>query len=449
LLRKDWLRRELDTFDIYSLVHHDSQSTYYLMIGFIALYAAKYSFLISIYAVLIMIIIALVYGEMGSHFPVSGGSYVYVNYSLGKLIAFISVWLLALDQIIMIAYGTLDASNYLLTMISHIYSLHIDHKYLIVIALIISIILYILTLIGIRESANVAKIIAVIDIISIGILIIGFNMILLLLKGGFSTPPSFKWDRIDPVDMLIALALASRGFTGVDSIGQLAGEAKKPLTQIPRATFLLISIGSLFSISLMILLMNMVYYNDLTTDPSLAIYLLASETPYITSITVVLSTINIFMIMIMASLTGYVSFSRLLYILSQYKTLPSYLGSVHRIFRTPHIALTTAFIISLPLILIGEISVLLEVYAIGSLINYLMVSISLALLSRRGSLYGGFSTLRIKGIPITSVIGVPTLSTALIIVILVKYFFMWVIGLWLIAGLFLYYLQKLYLKRSL
>jgi len=114
-------------------------------------------------------------------------------------------------------------------MISHIYSLHIDHKYLIVIALIISILLYILTLIGIRESANVAKIIAVIDIISIGILIIGFNMILLLLKGGFSTPPSFKWDRIDPVDMLIALALASRGFTGIDSIGQLAGEAKKPL----------------------------------------------------------------------------------------------------------------------------------------------------------------------------------------------------------------------------
>ncbi|MCC6031220.1 MAG: APC family permease, partial [Desulfurococcales archaeon] len=257
------------------------------------------------------------------------------------------------------------------------------------------------------------------------------------------------WDRIDPVDMLIALALASRGFTGVDSIGQLAGEAKKPLTQIPRATFLLISIGSFFSISLMILLMNMVSYNDLTTDPSLAIYLIASETPYITSITVVLSTINIFMIMIMASLTGYVSFSRLLYILSQYKTLPSYLGSIHRIFRTPHIALTTAFIISLPLILIGEISVLLEVYAIGSLINYLMVSISLALLSRRGSLYGGFSTLRIKGIPITSFIGVPTLSTALIIVILVKYFFMWVIGLWLIAGLFLYYLQKLSLKRSL
>jgi APA family basic amino acid/polyamine antiporter len=359
------------------------------MIGFIALYAAKCSFLISVYAVLIMIIIALVY------------------------------------------------------------SLHIDHKYLIVIALIISIILYILTLIGIRESANVAKIIAVIDIISIGILIIGFNMIILLLNGGFSSPPSFKWDRIDPVDILIALALASRGFTGVDSIGQLAGEAKKPLTQIPRATFLLIFIGSFFSISLMILLMNMVSYNDLTTDPSLAIYLIASETPYITSITVVLSTINIFMIMIMASLTGYVSFSRLLYILSQYKTLPSYLGSIHRIFRTPHIALTTAFIISLPLILIGEISVLLEVYAIGSLINYLMVSISLALLSRRGSLYGGFSTLRIKGIPITSFIGVPTLSTALIIVILVKYFFMWVIGLWLIAGLFLYYLQKLSLKRSL
>lgn len=75
MIRREWLRRELGTLDLYSLVHADSQSTFYLAVGFILAFGGKESFLISLYAIALMVSIALVYGEIGSRFPEAGGSY--------------------------------------------------------------------------------------------------------------------------------------------------------------------------------------------------------------------------------------------------------------------------------------------------------------------------------------------------------------------------------------
>ena len=68
-MRREWLRRDLNTLDMYSLVHADSQSTFYLVMGFIALYSGKESLFITIFAVLLLVSISLVYGEIGSRFP--------------------------------------------------------------------------------------------------------------------------------------------------------------------------------------------------------------------------------------------------------------------------------------------------------------------------------------------------------------------------------------------
>ena len=442
MLKKDWLRRSLGTFDIYSLVHHDSQSTYYLMMGFIALYAARESFWVALYAVALMTAIALVYGEMGSHFPETGGSYLYTRYGMGVFMGFLSAWLLAIDQVIMVSYGTLDASKYTISLLERYGILDPSfEKYSVLIAILFSTALYVLTVIGIRESAFVAKIAAVIDFISIGLLVVSINLVFLLLSNPPS-PPYFNWSNISPPSLLLALALASRGFTGIDALGQLAGEAKKPLIQIPRATILLVIIGVYFSLSLMLLTMTLIPYELVSEDPALVIFYISDKTPYISSIAVAAASINIILIMLLAALTGYVSFSRLLYIFSQDRLLPSFFGRVHRIFRTPHISLTTIFIISLPFIIQGEISFIVEVYAIGSLMNYLLVSLSLAILSRRGELYGGFQTPRIRGIPITVILGTPAMITGLIFTFIEKYSVLWIIGLWVLGGVALYTYQR-------
>ncbi|MEZ0290594.1 MAG: APC family permease [Sulfolobales archaeon] len=446
-LRKDWLKRELGTFDIYSLVHSDSQSTYYLLIGFIAFYAAENFFLVALYAIALMIIIALIYGEMGSHFPETGGSYIYVKYSLGSFIGFISTWLLALDQIIMVGYGTLDTAIYMSKALEY-YNINIT-AYIPenILAILFATALYILTLIGIRESATVASRIAMLDILAIGSILL-FNTAIIIRDQQLYAFPKFSWSGISSLNILYALALASRGFTGLDAIGQLAGEAKKPLIQIPRATFLVILIGALFSFLISMVLMNRVSYTELYKDPAIAILLIARETPLIQDLVVPLVTLDIILIMLMASLTGYVSFSRLLYILSLDNLTYRGLSKIHKRFRTPYVSLTLSYLIAILLLSPGEITIIIELYAIGSLINYLIVAISLAVLSRRRVLYGGFITPRIKEIPITVIIGVPMIGVALGFAFLEKYYALGIIGLWVFAGLIMYTIQTRIIGKS-
>jgi APA family basic amino acid/polyamine antiporter len=428
VIRREWLRRELGTLDLYSLVHADSQSTFYLAVGFILAFGGKESFLISLYAIALMVSIALVYGEIGSRFPEAGGSYLYVKQAMGRSVAFFSTWFLMIDQAIMISYGTLDASKYLL-------SIGMQNIPLQVPALIMSLCLYILTLLGIRESARTAMSIAIMDILVIGVLLIGVNLVIGRIG---SSPPYFRWESVEPLDLLAAFSIASRGFTGVDAIGQLAGEAREPLLQVPRATFLVASIGTIYSVFLVAMLMDKISYSSLAQDPSLAMLLIAANTPYISTFIVPLVVINIAVIMLMASLAGYVAFSRLAYILSKDSLVPRALVALHPRYRTPHVSLTLAFLISILFIIPGELSFILEVYAIGSLANYLMVSIALWIITRRGELYGGLAGPKVFGIPLTSLVAVALTLSGLAINIMVKWRYIWIIVLWGIAGSIIY-----------
>lgn len=426
--RREWLRRDLGTLDLYSLVHADSQSTFYLALGFIALYSGRDSFFIVVYAAILMIAITMAYGEMGSRFPEAGGSFLYVKHSLGEGLGFISSWLLMIDQAIMVSYGALDASKY---MLAYIGASHIPPQ---IPAIALSTALYILTLIGVRESARVALSIAVIDFIVVGFLLIGFNTAL----GVLANPPYYRWDNVDPLDILTALSLASRGFTGVDAIGQLAGEARSPLIQVPRAALLTALVGTIYSVFLTTILMSVAPYNELSADPSLALLLIARNTPYISWLIEPLVVFNIVAIMLMASLAGYIAFSRLAYILSLEGLVPEPMVRLHPRLRTPYISLTLTFVISLLFILPGEVGFILEVYAIGSLFNYLIVSISLLVITRRGELYGGLMSPRVMGVPVTALLGIPLTLIGLIINLVAKLAFLWILCLWLILGIIIY-----------
>ena len=438
MLRRDWLRRDLNTLDITVLARNDAQSTYYLLIGFIALYAGEYLFLVALYAIALMVAIALSYGEMGSHFPETGGSYLYVKYSFGPLVGYVSAWLIALDQLIMVSYGTLDSAIYLKAALS-MYNVDLRVPPSIIAAL-LSTALFIITLLGVRESARVALAIATLDLLIVFPLILFFNV----LAGLNLEPPSFEWEGKEPVSLLLALALASRGFTGIDSIGQLAGEARSPLVQVPRATFALIIAMSVVSLSLTVILMNRVPYEVVSANPELALLIIAENTPYVGGVAMVLVAVNIILIMLSAALTGYISFSRLVYMLSEERLLPGKLAVVHSRFRTPYVALIIAYIVSLLFIAPGELGFIVEVYAIASLINYLLVSASLGFLERRGKLHGGFKSPRVSGVPVTAIAGVMLISVGITLSIIERYHALWVLGLWLLLGSLLHFYYRFF-----
>lgn len=183
------------------------QSTYYFLAGFIAFYAGQYAFFGALYGVALMATIALTYGEMGSRFPETGGSYLYVKYAFGAAAAYVSAWLIAFDQIVMVAYGAIDAAKTL----NKALGLGVADS---ILAAALTSGLFALTIVGIRESAALAKAVASLDIAVIPTLIIAA----LLLHPAW--PPYFNWGGVEAASLLFAFSLLSRGFTGIDAIGQ-------------------------------------------------------------------------------------------------------------------------------------------------------------------------------------------------------------------------------------
>lgn len=405
------LKRVLGVFDTYALVHADVQSTFYFLAGFIALAAGGFAFLSTIYGVLLLAAIALIYGEMAARFPKAGGSYIYVTYAFGGAAGYLAAWLLALDQAIMIGYGVIDAAK-IFNKVSGLSEVGL--------AVVFSTALFVLTLLGVKKSANVAKTFAAMDLALVA------TLIATALALHPASPPFFKWGGIEGVNLLLAFSLLSRGFTGIDAVGQLAGEVKKPRVYIRRAMWTLVAIGAIQGLGLMAAITSALTPTELK-DPAIAPLYLAEK---IHPAVFYLMAFNIFAVMLMAALTGYLAFSRLLYRFAESGLLPEAFSRLHNRFKTPYIPLALAYLISLTLVYIGEVEVILAIYAIGSLINYLVVSLALAKMSRRG-----LNTFAVGGFVWVAVFLIP-LGIAL--ALLEKYRYIWVLAVWMAIGAVLY-----------
>ncbi|MEM4632293.1 MAG: APC family permease [Pyrobaculum sp.] len=423
-LTRPWLRRRLGVFDMYALVHSDIQSTYYFLAGFIALYAGQYGFLGAAYGVLLMASIALTYGEMGSRFPETGGSYLYIKYSFGGLIAYFSAWLLAFDQIVMITYGTIDAAKIINKVLPDLG----DEVFL---AVVLTTALFILTILGVRETAALGKTVAILDL---GVMPTLITTAILLNP---AAPPFFNWGGVEAAGLFLAFSLLSRGFTGIDAIGQLAGEAKEPLVQVPKATILVITVGVFYGLGLMAAIMSALEPHEIT-DPAVAPLLLAER---IHPMFFYLVVVNIFLVMITASLAGFISFSRMTYILSEEGLLPRALAKLHKKFRTPYVALAIAYVVSLMLTIFGRVEIVLAIYAIGSLLNYILVAAALAKASRSGTLHSAFKTPSIANVPLSAWIALALLPIGLFLTLLEKYHYAWALALWTALGGVMYFIR--------
>lgn len=420
-LTRTWLRRRLGVFDMYALVHSDIQSTYYFLVGYIAIYAGQFGFFGAVYGVLLMAAIALTYGEMGSRFPETGGSYLYVKYAFGGVAAYLSAWLLAFDQVMMITYGTIDAAKVVNKIVP-------DAGDEALIAAVLGTVLFLLTVVGVRETAALAKTVAVVDLATMPALI----LLTLILHPAW--PPFFNWVGVEAAGLFFAFSLLSRGFTGIDAIGQLAGEAREPLVQVPRATLVVVAIGAFYGLGLMAAVMSALRPDEMR-DPAVAPLYLAEK---IHPVFIYAVGVSVFLVMMAAALAGYVSFSRMMYMLAEEGLLPGVFAKLHRKFRTPYVSLGVAYIVSVALAVFGRVEVVLAIYAIGSLLNYIAVAAALAKASRSGTLHSAFKTPFIARVPLSAWIALALLPAGLFLTLLEKYPYLWALATWGAVGAVLY-----------
>jgi APA family basic amino acid/polyamine antiporter len=270
--------------------------------------------------------------------------------------------------------------------------------------------------VGVKEAARLNVFLAVADFITqVLLVIIGcvlvFSPHTLLTNVDFGTYPTVS-------DFLIAIPIGMVAYTGIETVSNLAEEARDFGKTIPRAIGLVvIAVAVIYTFLPAVALSAMPVVNGQTAlagqyagDPILGIVqnLDLGSLQHAAEIYVGVLAATILFI---ATNAGLIGVSRLTYSMGQYRQVPEALRRLHPKFRTPYIAIVVFGFIACLTILPGQADFLAQVYAFGAMLSFTIAHVSVIQLRRtqpdKARPFRGPGELRIRGyhIPLFAVFG--------------------------------------------
>jgi APA family basic amino acid/polyamine antiporter len=227
------LQRVLDAPALFSVAYGEIASSIYVALGIIALHALGLTPEVLALVGALFIVVALSYAEGTTAIPETGGAATFVRRAFNDLAGFLTGWALFLDYLIVIALSALFMPHYLgaaLKMES------LEHNpWDVVIG--VAVVLGIAALRLVRRSAfyRYGIVVAVLDLLTqLLLVVLGFAFLFsgdaLTHDVSIGTHPS--WHQI-----LFALPLAMLAYTGLETVANLAEEAREPGRDLPRSLF--------------------------------------------------------------------------------------------------------------------------------------------------------------------------------------------------------------------
>ncbi|HPE85113.1 MAG TPA: APC family permease, partial [Chlamydiales bacterium] len=231
---KGAMRRVLGIRELFAVGYGDLGSSIYYALGITALYALGATPIALALAGLVFACTALTYAEMSSMTRDSGGSASYTRRAFNDLVSFIAGWGLLLDFIVTIAISSYAVSSYL----AYFFPLLklVQWKIFFTVVLIGS--LGYLNVRGVKHSVKLSSVLTSLTVITQGIIIVVGALTIVSIPdfiehlkigiSGSSWSPSWS-------DFMKGCAMAMVAYTGIESMTQLASEAKNPSKTVPKA----------------------------------------------------------------------------------------------------------------------------------------------------------------------------------------------------------------------
>jgi len=280
---------------------------------------------------------SLIYAELGSRFPNTGGEYIYINKAFGPFWGFIFGW----SQLLIIrtspAAGiSLITVNY----IQHFIEPEMDKFQQSIVAIAIIIFLGAINYIGVERASLYNKFSSLIK--TAGIIIFTFAGLMTFGSDFSNLPESIpialeSTKNLGPIGNAVAAAiLVFFAYLGWDRVGYVAGEMKNPKTTIPRTMFFGVT-----AIAIIYLCANLLYHNVLGMEGVRNSKIVARDTASIlfdsTGTSIGASIVSIIVIIsATGSINGTVmSASRLYYAMAKDGLLFSWFNHIHPSFKTP------------------------------------------------------------------------------------------------------------------
>jgi basic amino acid/polyamine antiporter, APA family len=350
-------------------------------------------------------------------YPEAGGSSSFARRAFNEFWSFFAAWGQMLNYIITVAISAFYLPHYLGVFWEPLRSSPAD----ILAGMGVIVLLSALNVVGIKEAAGVNIVLALVDLVTqLVLVVVGVVLVLspetLVENIDFGTYPTVP-------DFLIAIPIGMIAFTGIETISNMAEEARDYGSTIPKAMrFVVLAVIAVYAFLPSVALSAMPVENGRTLlglteeeggyagDPVLGVVknmdLGALQGAAEIYVGVLAATI-----LFIATNAGIIGVSRLTYSMGQHRQLPERVRALHPRFGTPYIAITVFGLVACVTLLPGQEEFLGTIYAFGAMLSFTIAHLAVIALRLKEPdkerPYSGPGSLRLGGreLPLFAVVG--------------------------------------------
>ena len=217
----------LGTPALFATAYGNVGSSIYYALGLTAVYALGLTPLVFLVAGIVFAMTAATYAEGTVLYPEAGGSSSFARHAFNELISFGAAWSQMLVYVVTVATSAFFVPHYL----SIFWEPLRTNPWDIVGGAVVIVVLVTLNIVGVQEAAKLSIVLAVLDFAT---------QVLLVLLGFFLVfSPTILVDNIHwgvaPTwsNLAIAVPVAMLAYTGVETVSNLAEEAREPARSVP------------------------------------------------------------------------------------------------------------------------------------------------------------------------------------------------------------------------
>jgi APA family basic amino acid/polyamine antiporter len=377
---------------LFAAAYGNVGSSIYYALGVTAAFALGLTPVAFVISGLIFAATAATYAEATVMFPEAGGSSSFARHAFNELISFIAAWGQMLNYTITVAISAFFVPHYLAVFWPWLGDSPGD---VIGGALLIAA-LALINIRGTEESAKLNLILAVADLAT-QVVLVGIGLVLVfspqVLVDNVHLGVAPTWS-----DFALGIAVGMIAYTGIETISNMAEEARNAAKTIPRSVGLVVAaVLGLYLLIPVVALSAMPVVKDaaghyatalgskFADDPILGIVenlgLSSGPTEILRYYVGVLAAV----ILLIATNAGLIGVSRLTYSMGQHRQLPEGLRQVHPKYRTPYIAILIFAGIAMITLIPGQTDFLATMYSFGAMLSFTIAHIAVIQLRRRQS----------------------------------------------------------------
>jgi APA family basic amino acid/polyamine antiporter len=459
--REHRLERVLGAPALFATAYGNVGSSIYYALGVTAGIALGLTPLVFVISGLIFAATAATYAEGTVRYPEAGGSSSFARHAFNELVSFGAAWAQMLNYIITIAISAFFVPHYL----SIFWGPLRENPWDIIGGAIVVALLVLLNMVGIREAASLNVFLAVVDFATqLLLVLIGFALIFspstLVDNVHWGIAPTWR-------NFALAIPVAMIAYTGIETVSNLAEEARDPVRSIPRAiAWVEIAVFAIYFTLPLIALSALPVFQQPDGDWVTRLGLPPDEGGYENDPVLglvknldlhgaLLRGAEIYVgllaatILFIATNAGVIGASRITYSMSTYRQLPEVFRRLHPKLATPWLALAV-FAGGIPILFVlsGQVDFLGRMYAFGAMLSFTIAHAAVTALRIRYRdeelQWRAWPSVRVRGIewPVFALLGGLGTGIAWLVVVVqdapTRY-----AGLgWLGAGLLIYALYR-------